>query len=122
MRLDDYYRGKPKFAKRDGKYGRVSLQLNFAFDEYSGVMFRKDKRPYNPKGSKSCRVRIPSNLDTRQLTVLPIFCYGTNQLSFIAAAAILPLEPKKYFNEEKKLVGWDVTLPAPQKILHEMKN
>ena len=119
VRLDGYYRGKTNNKKRDLVYGRVPLERNFAFDEYSGVMFRKDKTTYNPKGSKSCHVRVPANLDTRQLSVLPLFCFGTKQLPFIAA--ILPLQPKKFFDDEKKLVGWDVTQPASAQILVEME-
>ena len=82
-------------------------------------MFRKDKTTYNPKGSKSCHVRVPANLDTRQLSVLPLFCFGTEQLPFNAAN--LPLQPKKFFDDEKKLVGWDVTQPASAQILVEME-
>jgi len=71
VRLDEYYRGKSKNKKRDLVYGRVPLERNFFFDEYSGVMFRKDKTTYNPKSSKSCIVIVPANLETRQLSVLP---------------------------------------------------
>ena len=102
VRLDKYYRGKSE-GKRDKKYGRVPLGRNFAFDEFSGVMFRKDKTTYNPKGAPSCHVRIPRNLDTRQLSVLPIFCFGEQQLDKVFV--ILPLEPKKFYDNEKNLIG-----------------
>ena len=117
VRLDKYYRGKAK-GRRDSKYGRVPLGRNFAFDEFSGVMFREDKTTYNPKGAPSCHVRIPRNLDTRQLSVLPIFCFGEQQLDKVFV--ILPLEPKKLYDNQNNLIGQDVTKPASTIIRMEM--
>ena len=96
------------------------MERNFAFDGYSGVKFRKNKTTYNPKGSKSYHVRVPVNLYTRQLSVLPLFCFGTEQLPYIDA--ILPHQLKKISNDKKKLVGWDVnTQPASPQILVEVE-
>jgi len=117
FRLDEYYRGKSNNKKRDLVY---RMERNFAFDGNSGVKFRKNKTTYNPKGSKSYHVRVPVNLGTRQLSVVPLFYFGTEQLPYIDA--ILPRQLKKISHEKKKLVGWDVfTQPASAQTLVEME-
>ena len=106
--------------RRDPTCGRFGRGDVFAFDEHSAVMFPKTKKTFNHKGSASCHSRVPNNLDTRQMSGCPIFCFGHEQLPKVAV--VLPLAPsvsERDINE--KPVAWDVTIPSSPKIKKEMK-
>ena len=90
------------------------------YDEHSGVMFPKTKKTYNYKGYASCHARVPNNLETRQMSCLPIFSLGGCQLPNVAV--ILPLAPKVIKRDVKgRPLAWDVSTPASSKIAKEMK-
>ena len=119
IRLDRVQRS-PGSNSRDTTYGRFAPDSIFAFDEHSGVMFPKTKKTYNYKGYSSCHVKIPNNLDTRQMSCCPIFSFGTEQLKNVAV--ILPLAPTVTKKDAKgRPLSWDVTTPASPKIAKEMK-
>ena len=113
-RLDEFQRQGVK----DPIFGRLPPSMMFGADEFSGVMFPHISTTYNKKGSKSCQVRRPAGLETRQMSVLACFRYEGQQLGKIFV--VLPLAPTEICNAEGEVVKWDVTTPKSPMIKREI--